>query len=708
TTQYRVSVQSGVCAPQYSNIATITVLPAVSIANAGADQLLCNTTSATLNAVPPTSGTGTWTADPANPTTVSFTNANSYGTSVNGLATGVYQFTWSVANGSCAASQDIVQLTVYSATVPGVLASDATVCATANAGSLTLTGYSSSILNWQSSTDNGSTWNNILNTTSSVDFTNLSTTTKYRASVQNGVCPALYSNVVTVNVVQAVSTAEANGPIIVINGITSTLANADVPTSGIGTWTWVSGPTNVSFSNVHDPKATVGGLTYIPGTPNTTGYYELRWTVSNGVCAVSEDILKIEVEPPTRPGQIGPDAVVCTNDNHGILKLTDYEGTILQWESSEDYGVSWNVIPRTVGTDQDTLMYNNLTKTTLFKALVKNLSGVPLYSGIAATVTVLELVTPSNAGPDQFICNSTTATLAGNTPTSGTGTWTADPANPTTVAFSNALDPASVVNGLTVGTYKFFWTISNGICSNSETFVQITVYPPTVAGALASAATVCSTANTGTLTLTGYVSSVLRWESSTDGTTWNNILNTTSSIDFTNLSATTQYRAYVQNAVCPALYSNVVTINVTPAAAAAYAGPAQQLCNVTAATLAADAPTAGTGVWTAAGTNPTGVTFTNANDPGTTVNGLTAGVYQFIWTVSNAPCSSSQSTVEITVHPPTVAGTLASAATVCATANTGTLSLTGYVSSVLRWESSVDGTTWNNVANTTSSLSYGT
>jgi hypothetical protein len=49
TTQYRVSVQSGVCAPQYSNIATITVLQAVTIANAGVDQVLCSTTSATLN-----------------------------------------------------------------------------------------------------------------------------------------------------------------------------------------------------------------------------------------------------------------------------------------------------------------------------------------------------------------------------------------------------------------------------------------------------------------------------------------------------------------------------------------------------------------------------------------------------------------------------------------------------------------------------------
>jgi hypothetical protein len=174
------------------------------------------------------------------------------------------------------------------------------------------------------------------------------------------------------------------------------------------------------------------------------------------------------------------------------------------------------------------------------------------------------------AGPAQQLCNVTAATLAANTPTSGTGVWTAAPGtNPTAVTFTNANDPATTVNGLTAGVYQFIWTISNAPCSSSQSTVEITVYPPTVAGTLAAAATVCATANTGSLTLTGFVSSVLRWESSVDGTTWNNIANTTSSLSYTDLTATTSYRTYVQNAVCPAVYSNAVTINVVQAATTA-------------------------------------------------------------------------------------------------------------------------------------------
>ncbi|MEG9513349.1 hypothetical protein LZ318_06775, partial [Saccharopolyspora indica] len=113
----------------------------------------------------------------------------------------------------------------------------------------------------------------------------------------------------------------------------------------------------------------------------------------------------------------------------------------------------------------------------------------------------------------------------------------------------------------------------------------------------------------------------------------------------------------------------------------ANAGPNQTLCNVTSATLAANAPASGTGTWTKV-SGPTAVTFTNPNNPNTTVNGLAAGVYQFQWTISNGVCASTQSTVQIQVDPQTVPGTLASPATVCATSNTGTLTLSGYTSSI--------------------------
>lgn len=81
--------------------------------------------------------------------------------------------------------------------------------------------------------------------------------------------------------------------------------------------------------------------------------------------------------------------------------------------------------------------------------------------------------TTSNAGADQSFCTGTTATLAGNTPTTGTGTWTfvSGPGTPTITTPSS---PTSGVTGLTAtGTYVFQWSITNPPCTASTDLVSI-------------------------------------------------------------------------------------------------------------------------------------------------------------------------------------------------------------------------------------------
>jgi len=711
TTQYRVSVQSGVCAPQYSNIITVTVLPAVTTANAGTDQSICNVTGITLNGNNPTSGAGTWSVLPGAPSTVTFTNAASHNTTVTGMVAGTYQFVWTISNGTCTDSKDTVQVVIHPPSVPGNITAEATVCAIANNGTLTLMGNTGNVIRWESSTDYGTSWTNIPNTTNTLDYNNLSSTTTFRAAVQNQNCPALYTNLNTITVLQPVTPANAGPDTTFINGVSSYTLNGNIPSSGTGVWSVVPGATSpLNFSGITNPKATITGLDYVHGTPPTDGKYLLVWTISNGYCPVSTDTMQITVQPPTNPGIIGPDAVVCTGNNSGTLQLTDYLGTILQWELSVTNGATWTVISSTLGTNQDTYTYNNLTQTTLFRALVKNGVGAELYSGIAATVTVLELVTPANAGPDQFLCNTTSTTLAGNSPTSGMGTWSALPGNPTAVSFSNAADPNSVVSGLSYGTYQFVWTISNGICSDSQDIVAITIQQPTIAGSISADNTVCVTSNNGTLQLTGYFGSIIQTEYSTDnGITWAGVTNTAnqSTISYTNLTQTTQYRSQIKNGVCPALVTNIVTVTVLPEVTPANAGADQVICNTTAATLNANNPTSGTGIWTVLPGAPSTVSFTNAADPATTVNGLTHGTYRFVWTISNTLCASSSDIVEIRIVQPTIAGNLVASATVCATNNTDILTLSGNNGSIIRWEYSTNnGGSWNNISNTTNTYTY--
>jgi hypothetical protein len=90
-----------------------------------------------------------------------------------------------------------------------------------------------------------------------------------------------------------------------------------------------------------------------------------------------------------------------------------------------------------------------------------------------ASVTVSAAPTTAAAGSDiNPACGVTTATLAGNTPTTGTGTWTVVSG---TATITTPGSPTSGVTGLAVpGVATLRWTISNPPCTASTDDVVIT------------------------------------------------------------------------------------------------------------------------------------------------------------------------------------------------------------------------------------------
>jgi RHS repeat-associated protein len=91
---------------------------------------------------------------------------------------------------------------------------------------------------------------------------------------------------------------------------------------------------------------------------------------------------------------------------------------------------------------------------------------------------------------------------------------------------------------------------------------------------------------------------------------------------------------------------------VTATTTTAYAGPDQTglvTCGLTSVTLAANAPSAGTGYWTIIG-NGTGSNILNPTSPNTNFSGLPGYTYTLRWTISNSPCASSYDDVVITFN----------------------------------------------------------
>jgi hypothetical protein len=130
--------------------------------------------------------------------------------------------------------------------VGGAVTSDDIVCELANNGILLLSGHTGSVLNWEMSTDGGSTWLLLANSTTLQNYIDLNSTTSFRANVKNGVCP-----------------------------------------------------------NVGSAPAT------------------------------------ISVFPQTVPGAVSSSTTVCQGLNFGVLTLTAFEGTVLDWEMSTDSGATW-------------------------------------------------------------------------------------------------------------------------------------------------------------------------------------------------------------------------------------------------------------------------------------------------------------------------------------------------------------------------------
>ena len=256
----------------------------------------------------------------------------------------------------------------------------------------------------------------------------------------------------------------------------------------------------------------------------------------------------------------------------------------------------------------------------------------------------------ANAGPNQAVCDTNATTLAGNSPTVGTGTWS--------VAFGTATitspnDPTTTITGLvTPDTVAMVWTIANGVCPDSQDTVFIRIdAEPTVANAGADQM-ICDT-NATTLAGNTATVGVGTWTVVSGTATITDPNNPTTTITGLVTPDTVTLRWTIANGVCSNTQDDVVIrIDANPTMASA--GPDQMICDTNATTLAGNTATVGMGTWSVA--NGT-ATITSPNSPTSTITGLvTPDTVVMVWTIANGVCADSRDTVIIRIDAePTVA-----------------------------------------------------
>jgi gliding motility-associated-like protein len=377
------------------------------------------------------------------------------------------------------------------------------------------------------------------------------------------------------------------------------------PSVGTGQWIQITGSGNIV--NPASPNSAVNNV--------GVGVNRFVWTITNGQTCVSSDTVAVTRIPFPDQSVAGSDAQVC-DSAFGLNGNFPLIGT-----------GTWSVISGQ-GTFDDvnagTTNVNNLAPgNNVFQWTISNGICPPSTSQI----TITRFLPPSEAiaGVNQDVCGNT-ATLIGNIPVIGIGTWALISGN------GDIINPASnqtAVSNLTTGANVFEYTIVNGTCPPSAAQVTINSFDASILADAGVDQQICTSsaqlgadvpsAGLGTWTIvsgSGDISNV-------------NQANAT----ITNLGLGSNiFRWTLVNGPCTT-FDDVIILRDTPPSAAV-TGPNQQICDNT-ASLSAQTPATGTGLWILI--EGSGDIF-NANNANTLVNNLLPGINVFQWTVSNGVC----------------------------------------------------------------------
>ena len=303
------------CESVISGINTILVINSRPTAAISGDQSVCQGSASSELSIALT-GTAPWTITYTDGTsTFPITNIQTspYTFTVTANETKTYTVT-AVEDANCIAqSADIsgsATITVIETGNGGTITGNSTVCFGTNNGTLTLENHVGTIIKWQSSTvaDFSGTVTDIENTAATLNYTNLSETTYYRAVVQNAPCTEIYSTIATITVNQ--TEAPTTAPQTFCN--TATVADLQPNTAGIQ---WYDAPN--------------GGNALSLTQPLTNGDYYATMTVHG--CESARTLTSVTINMVAAPNG---------SENQNFTEgetLADLEvtGTNLEWYATE-------------------------------------------------------------------------------------------------------------------------------------------------------------------------------------------------------------------------------------------------------------------------------------------------------------------------------------------------------------------------------------
>jgi len=581
--------------------------------------------------------TAQWLALPGGNGTITLLTSST--TTITNLLPGVSNFVWTIENGPCVPSvtTDTVSIYVYDTTIPPAQAGpDQLFCAPVDLSPISAT-LNGSIVQGAGSGQ----WIQVSGPSSSVIATPEQSVTEvsglivgqyiFRWSVQNGPCGTTQDEVSIFINDPNLPDADAGPDADYCTPVDAhQLAAVPVAFPAIGTWS--AFPTVPISPNVNDATAVASNL--------NVGYQIFIWTVNNGACPGSSDVVQVRIYNEFQPNSnAGTDIELCLPQTEVNLSSTDiFDPAVGIWdvvEGCENIHIADVNNPNSV--------VNQLcVGTQCFRWTVDN---GPCPNGITMDTVCVRVYDPGievTVGEDQSICTpQSEVTVSGTEPQDpNTGTWTLIQGGGT---IETPTEYTTEISDLPVGINIFRWQFYNGNCDNQPfDEIAINVYDQSHPWADAGEdVELCFPVTETTLSgNTTIVPAIGHWTLVCGSGTISDINNP--NITVTDLEVGDNCFVWtIENGPCEnGVMTDTVIVHVFPEnPQTALGGPDMEICTPeSSVTLTATNPESpSVGVWEIVSLSGLIADETN---PTTSVDFLTVGTHTLNWTIDNGPCNA--------------------------------------------------------------------
>ena len=639
TYQFEWAISSGGCSPTRDTV-MVTIDTPIQTFNAGADQQICGNTATLTTSLGanPTTGSGKWTQVSGNASIIA--NPNNYTTTITGLVAGTCVYRYTITNGGCSASDEVTLFVSEPASPANIPLSSVGVCG-ASTVNLVADVITSGTGLW--TIVSGPNTPIIVSAASATTTVNGMITGSYifRWTVTGGSFCTATSDDISVTVTL---NANAGSDQSYCEAITT--INLIGTAASIGNWSQVSGPGTANITATSSSTATASGL--IPGV------YTFEYSISASGCT-STDVMTVTLYTPPSIANAGIDQEQCNQSIFNLTATNPASGTGTWSKLSGPTGGAFGNVNSPTSTFTGAAPGVYVFQWTVSNGSCSNADQVRI-SNYAAPTT-------ANAGSTQTLTCATTATMAGNNPVNGLGTWTfvSKAGDGPTPTITNPILYNTTITGLgpqsvgTPETYSFRWTIANGaVCSPTQDDVTVTVYQLPTAANAGDDQTLCNQTSV-VLGATPVGTGTGTWSvTPSAGITFPDIHSATATANGLVGGATYVFRWTSATAFCNSA-DDVTVVNSAPPTVADVSSTVTSYCSLVPIILRGITPVNGTGLWTQISGDP--LVVLSPTSPNTSAIGGTIGhSYGFQWTISSGNCARSSATVTVTMNTtPTIA-----------------------------------------------------